>query len=98
MNKTYIFGNVSCTKKDGKYYDFYWDLEHNIRPAIATLTLTMMDYKLLQEQYNLADFEILDGCYFRSAIGIFDNYIDLKSFFFIFLSPLLPSKLKNKYR
>lgn len=64
------------SSKDGKYYDFYWDLEHNIRPAIATLTLTMMDYKLFQEQYNLADFEILDGCYFRSAIGIFDNYIE----------------------
>ena len=41
------------------------------------LTLEYMyDYKLLKDHYDLVDFEILDGCYFYSEIGLFDNYID----------------------
>ena len=36
----------------------------------------MTDFELIKEHYELVDFEIIDGCYFRSAIGIFDNYID----------------------
>ena len=41
----------------------------------VVLTLTCVDYKLIQEQYDLIDAEILDGCYFRTASGIFDEYI-----------------------
>lgn len=63
-------------RKDGKYYDYYTDFDGNIRPAIVTLTMTMIDFKLLQEHYELVDFEIIDGCYFASAIGIFDSYIE----------------------
>lgn len=40
------------------------------------LTLTMTDYQLIKEHYNLVDFEILDGCYFESMIGLFDEYIN----------------------
>lgn len=58
-----------------KYYPFYWVGDQR-KEAIVELTLTMTDYKLLKEHYELVDFEILDGCYFRSAIGIFDNYIE----------------------
>lgn len=63
-------------KKDGKYYPFYKDRDGNVHPAIVTMTLTMMDYQLLIEHYELVDFEIIDGCYFDSAIGIFDDYIN----------------------
>ena len=62
--------------KDGKYYNKYIDLDGNVQEAIVTLTLTMTDFELIKEHYELVDFEIIDGCYFRSAIGIFDNYID----------------------
>lgn len=40
------------------------------------MTLTMTDYELIKQHYELVDFEILDGCYFNSAIGIFDRYIE----------------------
>ena len=63
-------------RKDGKYYDSYIDFNGNVREAKVTLTLTMIDYKLLKEHYDLVDFEIIDGCYFASAIGIFDSYIE----------------------
>ena len=62
--------------KDGKYYSQYIDTNGNVQEAIVTLTLTMTDFELIKEHYELVDFEIIDGCYFRSAIGIFDNYID----------------------
>lgn len=61
---------------DGRYYPEYIDLNGNLQPALVTMTLTMTDFELLKEHYELVDFEILDGCYFRSAIGIFDNYIE----------------------
>lgn len=62
--------------KDGRYYNCYYDQQHNLRPAIVTMTLTMTDYILMREHYDLVDFEILDGCWFESAIGIFDEYIE----------------------
>ena len=62
--------------EDGKYYSQYIDTRGNVQEAIVTLTLTMTDFELIKEHYELVDFEIIDGCYFRSAIGIFDNYID----------------------
>ena len=63
-------------KEDGKYYPQYIDLNGNVKEAIVTLTLTMTDYELIKEHYELVDFEILDGCYFESKVGIFDEYIE----------------------
>lgn len=42
----------------------------------VTLTMTTTDFKLFKEHYDLVDFEILDGCYFQAAFGIFDEYIN----------------------
>lgn len=50
---------------DGKYVE--------IKPI---LTLTMTDFFLLLEHYDLDELEILDGCYFDKTIGLFDEYID----------------------
>ena len=61
---------------DGKRYPCYRDNDGNIQQAFVTLTMTMTDFKLLKEHYELVDFEIIDGCYFSAAIGIFDSYID----------------------
>lgn len=62
--------------KDGLYHKEYIDLDGNVQQSIVTLTMTMIDFKLFKEHYDLIDFEILDGCYFDAAIGIFDNYIE----------------------
>ncbi len=62
--------------KDGKYYSQYVDIHDKVQNAVVTLTLTMTDYILIKEHYNLVDFEILDGCWFHAQVGIFDEYIE----------------------
>ena len=61
---------------DGKYYSRYIDTYGNVQDAKVELTLTMTDFALIQEHYELKELEILDGCYFFSEIGIFDEYIN----------------------
>lgn len=63
-------------REDGNYYDSYYDFHGNLRKATVTLTMTMIDFKLFKEHYELVNFEMLDGCYFDSKIGIFDDYIN----------------------
>ena len=64
------------SKVDNEYHSTIIDLNGNTVPVTVTLTLTETDFKLIQEHYYLYNCEILDGCYFRSAVGIFDEYID----------------------
>lgn len=40
------------------------------------LTVSCVDYQLMLEHYDLVDCQILSGCWFHTAIGIFDEYID----------------------
>lgn len=61
---------------DQCYYDKYIGFHGEIKEAIVTLTMTQTDFKLFKEHYDLVDFRILDGCYFQSRIGIFDEYIE----------------------
>lgn len=63
-------------RKDGKYYEKYIGFDGSIKDTRVTLTMTMTDYNLFKEHYELVDFEILDGCYFDALIGIFDEYIE----------------------
>lgn len=63
-------------KATDSYYDHYIDKNGNVVPAVVYLTLTCTDYKLFREHYDVKDFEILDGCWFDTEIGIFDEYID----------------------
>lgn len=60
----------------GEYHRYYTDLDGNIREAEVTLTMTMTDWYLFREHYHLIDCEILDGCWFETGIGIFDDYIE----------------------
>lgn len=62
--------------KTGEYYTHYKDKDGNVCDTRVEMVLTMTDYILLKEHYELVDFEILDGCWFYSQIGIFDEYID----------------------
>lgn len=75
-------GNESLTTSDvydtktGLYYSKYTDKDGNLQDTRVELTLTCTDYKLFREHYNLVDFEILDGCWFYSMMGIFDEYME----------------------
>lgn len=80
---SYLYRSTEClttsdvyNKSAGKYLPEYYNLEGKLEQAIPELTLTCTDYELLKEHYHLYDTEILDGCYFYSEIGIFDEYID----------------------
>lgn len=61
---------------DGIYKPYCLDENGNVTDTRQILTLTMTDYLLLKEHYDLVDFEILDGCWFYGKVGIFDEYID----------------------
>ena len=66
--------------KTGKNYTHYWfgsDKDNiQLHDTRVELTLTMIDFRLLKEHYELVDFEVLDHCVFRSEIGLFDDYIE----------------------
>lgn len=62
-------------KKTGNYNRFYKDYLNRVVDSVVTLTLTQTDWELIQEHYDLFDCEILDGCYFQSIGGIFDEYM-----------------------
>lgn len=82
-NSFMYLGNVCLTTSD------VWDDEQNryceelimpdgsIKSTEVTLTLTMIDWILFKEHYELVDCVILDGCWFHSEIGLFDEYINL---------------------
>lgn len=83
IKSTFLYKGTECletsdvydTKKD-EYYTHYQDKNGNVCDTRVEMVLTMTDYTLLKEHYELVDFEILDGCWFYSQIGIFDEYID----------------------
>lgn len=65
-------------RKKGEYFTHYVDNNGVRHSTDVILTLTMTDFELLKEHYNLPEehFVILDGCYFRALKGIFDPYIN----------------------
>ena len=63
-------------KKTDTYYTTWRDENGTVHDTRVELTLTMTDWILMQEHYDLVDCEILDGCYFYSEIGLFDSYIN----------------------
>lgn len=63
-------------KKKGKYYTKFILDDGTVYDSRCLITMTMTDYKLFLEHYDTEEFEILDGCYFVTDIGIFDDYIN----------------------
>ena len=64
------------SERKNKYVKYLRTIDGEIKPTSVILTLTMTDFELIRDHYNLVDFEILDGCYFRASIGLFDEYIN----------------------
>lgn len=62
--------------RSDSYSSTYIDLDGNNHDTRVELTMTMYEFELFLEHYNVVDFEILDGCYFDAEIGLFDNYIN----------------------
>lgn len=62
--------------KNNKHYSHFLGVDNEIKDTRVELTLTMTDFYLFLEHYNVVDFEIIEGCFFDSKIGIFDTYID----------------------
>lgn len=60
----------------GEYTEYYLDIEGNPKPAWPELTMSQVDFELFQEHYHVEHLQILDGCYFETVIGIFDEYIN----------------------
>lgn len=63
-------------KETNTYHDTYIGLDGELHSTAVEMTLTCTDFDLIREHYDLCEFEILDGCYFKTAIGIFDEYIN----------------------
>lgn len=64
-------------KASNKYYPSYYDVhEKKVVEAKPILYLTMWDLKLLFNQYHVKEFEVLEGFWFYTKIGMFDQYID----------------------
>ena len=61
--------------KGGIYHELRLD-DGTVFKNRVTLYLTMIDWEMIQQQYNLIDCHIECGMYFDTIIGIFDNYID----------------------
>ena len=53
-----------------------WVIDGVKHEAKVTMTLTMMDYELIQKHYDLVDLEVLDGCWFWAESGMFDEYLN----------------------
>ena len=75
-NPTEMLESSDMVTMDGKHLKYWTDQDGAIRDSRITLTMTMTDFKLFTEHYDVEDFEILDGCYFRAEKGLFDAYIN----------------------
>lgn len=64
-------------KKQNKYVRYYIDREGNLHDTNKTeMCMTCTDFRLFLEHYEVYNLQILDGVYFKTAIGIFDEYIE----------------------
>lgn len=83
IKSSFLYKGTECLEtsdvydsKTGNYLTHWTDFDGMLHDTRVEMTLTMTDYKLLKDHYNLVDFEVLGGCWFYSQIGIFDEYID----------------------
>ena len=77
----YLYKGSECLTtsdvlKNGKYQRFYRDAAGDLQDSAVELTLTMTDFELVKEHYDLYDLQILDGIWFYAEIGLFDDYIN----------------------
>lgn len=83
IKSSHLYKGTEClettdvfNKETGLYSPYYIGFDGNVKDTRVELVLTMTDFELLKEHYELVDFEILDGCWFCAEIGLFDSYIE----------------------
>lgn len=83
IKSSHLYKGTEClettdvfNKETGLYSPYYIGFDGNIKDTRVELVLTMTDFELLKEHYELVDFEILDGCWFYAEIGLFDSYME----------------------
>lgn len=62
--------------KTGERFDHLITANGELITNQVEMTLTMTDWILIQEHYDLTNTEIIDGCWFYAMGGLFDDYID----------------------
>lgn len=67
--------HTSRIKYRGIYYDEI-ERKGKLETSLVELFLIDSDFELLKRHYYLKDLEIIDGCWFYSMLGIFDEYIN----------------------
>lgn len=63
-------------EKTDTYHRYIQDRFGNLIDTYVTMTMTMTDYTLFHEHYNVHDEQVLDGCWFYATAGLFDNYLN----------------------
>ena len=83
IKSSHLYKGTEClettdvfNKETGLYSPYYIGFDGNVKDTRVELVLTMTDFELLKEHYELVDLEILDGCWFYSEIGLFDIYME----------------------
>lgn len=61
---------------NGHYTRFLRGKDGILMDSWNEYTMTCTDFEMFKKHYNIYDLKILDGCYFSTEIGIFDDYID----------------------
>lgn len=56
-------------------YKRYYMRKGKSHDTQITMTMTCVDYELFLQHYDVYDLEVLDGCWFRTEIGLFDEYM-----------------------
>lgn len=83
IKSSHLYKGTEClettdviNKETGLYSPYSIGFDGNVKDTRVELVLTMTDFELLKEHYELVDFEILDGCWFYAEIGLFDGYME----------------------
>lgn len=56
-------------------YKRYYMRKGELHDTQITMTMTGVDYELFLQHYDVYDLQVLDGCWFRTEIGLFDEYM-----------------------
>lgn len=62
--------------QNGQECRYYQDENGDVKECRVVLCMTMVEFELFKEQYEIMDLEYLDGCYFKCEKGLFDGYIN----------------------
>lgn len=64
------------TTSNYRGHEYIIDMDNKMVLIQPEFVMTMTDFELFKEHYNLKNLEILDGCYFMCDTGLFDSYIN----------------------